>query len=208
MVKLIGELLKFPFAALAYGMEAMAAAMTEMRRLGERGLEEMVGGATRALNGGPGGQPPRQDGRKLETAGNKVAREVTAVSDQDLGGDDLKYVTYSILFTKRDLEVTLEREQQDVVNYSTDGGSYGALKIAHFMAKVGAGKVKRPKVWQDNHYPRGAQGDTFHEFPGDDDKYITFVYSVDRRLARQEAQYDKDQVAVLREIRDEIRDRF
>lgn len=124
--------------------------------------------------------------------------------DQDLGGDDLKYVSYTVLFTKRDLEAPLEREQQDIVSYSTNGGSYGALKIAKFMRKVAQGRVRRPSVWKENDYPPGAEDDTHWEIPDEDLKYITFIYHVDRRLPRQEAEYDKDQVGVLKEIRNRL----
>src|SRR5215471_7269323 len=50
--------------------------------------------------------------------------------NQDLSGDDIKNVRYSILFTKRDLEGTLKPATDEVINYSTDGASYGALKLS------------------------------------------------------------------------------
>lgn len=202
MLKLIGELLKLPMAALAYSMEALAVATGEVRRISERGIDDLVGGAARALAESPGGG--RRAGGEPENASNATTEEATTLNDQDLGGDDLKYVTYSILFTKRDLEATLEREHQDVVNYSTDGGSYGALKIAHFMARVAAGEVRRPTVWAQNGYPEGFKAGVPWKIPAEDEKYITFVFSVDRRLERQDAQYDKDQVKVLKEIRDRL----
>ena len=126
--------------------------------------------------------------------------------DQDLSGDDLKYVSYSILFTKRDLEATLEEQKQDLVNYSTNGGSYGGLKIAHFMQSVAAGGVKRPSKWKEsgNAYPPGATGDTFTSIPKDDERYITFIYTVDRRLDRQEADRDKQKLDALKGIQSSI----
>ena len=54
------------------------------------------------------------------------------MADQDLSGDELKYVSYSILYTKADKEDTLQAEKQEIVTYATDGESFGGLKIAEF----------------------------------------------------------------------------
>ena len=126
------------------------------------------------------------------------------MSDQDLGGDDLKYVSFSIVFTKPDLEATLAQQKDDLVNYATDGASYGGIKISHFFAEVAAHKVPRPKVWTDNTYPPGAQGDVDWTVPQEDEKYVTFVYWVEKRISKNDADYAKNQVTVLREIRDKI----
>jgi len=126
------------------------------------------------------------------------------MDDQDLGGDDLKYVSYAILFTKRNLETTFEKENQDIVNYSTDGASYGAIKVAKFMQRVAAGEIPRPVTWVRNKYPDATSPESRWQIPEDDLKYISFIYSVDRRLPRQEREYERDQVTVLREIRDRL----
>jgi hypothetical protein len=125
------------------------------------------------------------------------------MSDQDLSGPDLKYVSYSILFTKPDLEATLEHQEEDIVNYSTDGASLGALKIAEFFGKVRDKKFPRPKLWKENGYPEGASDNNW-EIPDEDKKYIQFIYKVDRRLAKNDPNYPKEQVKVLKEIRDRL----
>ena len=128
------------------------------------------------------------------------------MADQDLSGDDLKYVSYSILFTKRDLEATLEEQKEELVSYPTNGGSYGGLKIAHFMSKVARGEVRRPDTWRGpgNNYPPGARGENFTGIPTEDERYITFVYEVVRRIHREEKEYDRDKVRALRGIKESI----
>ena len=123
--------------------------------------------------------------------------------DQDLGGDDLKVVRYRIIFTKRDYEDDLDRGEE-TINYPTNGGSYGGLKVAQFMKKVAAKQVPRPAVWKENCYPPDATGDTDWEFPSDDLRYITFLYEVIRRVEREEKEYDKEQVRILRGIQERL----
>jgi len=129
------------------------------------------------------------------------------MDDQDLSGDDLKYVSYAIVFTKRDFEATLEENKQELVNYSTDGGSFGGLKIAKFFQKLNDPKrgIRRPPLWVDSHYPPGTTDDMHWALPEEDEKYLTFIYHVERRLPRQEADYDKRQVEILQKLSSKIR---
>jgi hypothetical protein len=106
--------------------------------------------------------------------------------DQDLGGDDLKLVRYRILYTKRDHERLLAHGD-DLVNYNTTMRDYG-------------GRITCK--WIDDH----------HEEAEDlDSKYIQTFVEVLARYPKQEKEYDKEgvivqkeQVRVLREIRDRI----
>ncbi len=128
------------------------------------------------------------------------------MDDQDLSGDDLKYVSYAIIFTKRDFETTLEKNEQEVVNYSTNGGSFGGLKIAKFFKKLNDPKqgVLRPKLWADAKYPPELTDEKHWELPEEDEKYVTFIYRVEKRFPRQEADYDKRQVETLEKISNKI----
>ncbi len=205
-------MMKLPMAAFVCTTEVFVNTARELQRIADQGIDAMAGWILPAIGGAPAGAefPPGPEGARPagsdipDNAPPATYKETQVMNDQDLSGDDLKYVSYTILFTKRDLEAPLEREQQDVVNYSTNGGSYGALKIAKFIYKVAQGKVKRPAAWRDSDYPPDAQNDNHWKIPEDDLKYITFIYSVDRRLPRQEAEYDKDQVKVLKEIRNRL----
>lgn len=127
-----------------------------------------------------------------------TGREAWQMGSDDLGGNDLKYVRYAILFTKRDHEARLE-EEEDLVNYPTNAGSYGGLKIAEFMEKVAQGQP-RPQEWIDSHYPPGVATPTYHNIPREDRRYVSFVYRVERRVEREDADYEKRKVRALEEI--------
>jgi hypothetical protein len=82
-------------------------------------------------------------------------------NDQDLSGDDLKYVVWSIVFTKPGFECVLEPQHSEIVNYSADGSSFAAVKIAKFLEKARHGHVDKAESWGDHGYPpetgKGAQ---------------------------------------------------
>src|SRR5438067_12542253 len=43
--------------------------------------------------------------------------------DQDLSGNDLKFIVWAIVFTKPGYETVLEPQQNDLLNYPTDGST-------------------------------------------------------------------------------------
>ena len=197
MMRFFSQMIRLPITAFVYSMEMFVKTMQGLQRMTNQSIDDLAEGVTQTLS------------QRLpdESAGNGNQinqKEDDNMSDQDLSGDDLKYVSYSILFTKRDLEATLEEEQQDLVSYSTNGGSYGGLKIAHFMKRVLDGKVKRPELWKENKYPPNAIDETHWTIPTEDERYITFIYWVDRRLHREGKEYDREQVKELRGIKEGI----
>ena len=185
VLRLMGQMMRLPFTALIYSFEILVRTVRGMQHIADQGFETLAGA----------------DSNQQTT---HEEEENVMWDDQDLSGDDLKYVSYSILFTKRDLEATLEEQTQDLVNYSTNGGSYGGLKIAKFMKKVLDGTVPRPAIWRENDYPDDAVDETHWKIPEEDEKYITFIYHVDRRLDRAASDYDKQKVEELRRIKDSI----
>ena len=160
------------------------------------------------------------------------------MSDQDLGGDDLKYVIWSIVFTKPGYECILQKQQEELVNYSADGNTYAAVKIARFLDGARHGHVERPELWNERGYPgqtdkttsagrresttvistpgsttagvsssSGAEAPSSREshkgwrIPSEDQKYISFLYRVDRRLPKQEEVTRVERVTVERGTR-------
>ncbi|HEU4386684.1 MAG TPA: hypothetical protein VFV34_02725 [Blastocatellia bacterium] len=215
MMHFFSQMMRLPLKAFAYTFEMFVKTMQGLQRMADQSIDAMENGMTQTLGGGFGGDAPAVNiaaesvlaeigSKQAEITTDTFGQEEREMSDQDLSGDDLKYVSYSILFTKPDLEATLEEQKEDLVNYSTNGGSYGGLKIAHFFGKVSNKKVKRPQVWIDNKYPENAKGDYEWTLPQDDEKYVTFIYQVDRRLLKGDANYPKEQVKVLKEIRDRL----
>ena len=201
MIRFLGQMLKLPVAAFVASMEIIAHAMRDFQKMFDESVEAIVSGTEQALSiPSPAVVPPSGPNEK-----NSNSEEVQ-MPDQDLSGDDLKYVSYSIIFTKRDYEATLQQQENEVVNYSTDGGSFGALKIGEFMGQVLAGTVARPPEWTepDNNYPPGATTPFGWAFPQEDLRYIQFVFQVTQRVPKQDADYERRQARALEAIRDRL----
>jgi len=186
-------------------MDAMFNIMAEFQRMTSQGVDSVTRGVTltrdsASSSGGvltwdAAGSAPELGTALVQQGPQKEER---SMADQDLGGDDLKYVSYSIIFTKRDYEATLKGQTQELVDYPTDGGSYGGLKIANFFTAVSLGQVPPPPEW-GNRYPPPSDGPGW-KIPSDDQKYIKFIYWVDSRLPRSEADYEKRQAEALEAI--------
>lgn len=210
MMSFFSQMLRYPLTVFVHTMEAFVNAVRDIQKTTDQTIGAMVGGVAQALGNAPGGESLSTDSQMTGgvisgDATQTTRKEERKMADQDLGGDDLKYVSYSILFTKPDLEATLEKQKEQLVSYPTDGGSYGGLKIAHFMGKVGQHEVERPQAWKENNYPHGATDDKHWKIPDEDEQYITFIYSVDRRIPKGNANYPREQVRVLKEIRDKLK---
>lgn len=202
MMKLFTQMFRYPLTVFVATMEAFANAVREIQKTTDQTIEAMAGGVAQAVSNSP---DSHQTGGVIADDANKATlKEESKMSDQDLGGTDLKYIGFSIVFTKGDLEATLEQQEEDLVNYSTDGASYGAIQIARFFGRVERNEITRPAVWRENSYPPDAIDDTHWELPAEDRRYVSFIYSVDRRLDKNDPNYPRDQVKVLRQIRDRL----
>jgi hypothetical protein len=145
-------------------------------------------------------------------SGSGWTSAMTGQNDQDLSGDDLKYVIWSIAFTKPGFECVLEPQHEEIVAYSADGASFAALKIAKFLERARHGHAAKPESWNDTYPPpvskttarreaiatnpaasasiddTTASSDRGWRIPAEDQKYITFLYRVDRRLPKQDVE--------------------
>jgi hypothetical protein len=200
-------MMRFPAAILVTGMEAFTRAAREVQQMIEQGFAVPVQGF---ISEGSESTPPSA-GTALQSADkthvtSTFKKEDYTMIDQDLGGDDLKYVTYSILFTKRDYEATLEQQKEFIINYATDGASFASLKMIQFAGKP----FKRPPAWmsKDTLYPPDVPRDQteieIKNIPSDDQRYLTFIYNVERRLPRQGKEYDREKIQALRGIKEEL----
>jgi hypothetical protein len=209
MMRFFAQVFRYPLTVFVYSMEAFVSAMRDVQKTTDQTIDAMVGGVAQAVGTTPVGESGSTDshvsgGVIADDANQTTRKEESKMSDQDLGGTGLKYVSYSILFTKPDLEASLEQQQEDLVNYSTNGESYGALRINAFFQRNAAGTIRRPQTWIDNNYPPNAVDDFNWTIPDQDRRYVTFIYQVDRRLDKNDPNYPKEQVAVLKQIRDRL----
>jgi hypothetical protein len=120
-----------------------------------------------------------------------------AITGEDLGGDDLKYVTWSLIFTKPGHECVLEAPHSELINYDADVSSFAAVKIAKFLEKARHGHAEKGESWRDQSYPpdysrseaapdAASPNDRGWRIPADDQKYIAFLHRVEWRLPKQE----------------------
>lgn len=212
MIKFFGQIMKLPMAALASGMEMLAQTMREIQKSFESNIDVASNGLAQTINDmsdEAGVARAASDDRSGGISGDgadvtqqTLDKEEKDMSDQDLSGHDLKIVRYRIIFTKRDYEAVLDEADEEVVDYPTDGGSLGGLKVAHFMGRVKDARVNLPIEWRGKNYPEKNAPRRGWKIPPGDERYITFLYEVIRRVEREEPAYEKDEVKVLREIRD------
>jgi hypothetical protein len=210
MMKFFTQIMKLPMAAFVSGMDILARTMREFQKSFETNVDAVSAEVAQTLGGESDGN---SDAHSRSGGISEVDADITQqtsdkeekhMGDQDLGGDDLKIVRYRIIFTKRDFEAVLDEAEEEIVDYTTDGGSFGGLKVARFMARLAKGKVPLPLEWKGTDYPEKNAPKRGWQIPQEDERYISFVYEVIRRVERQEAEYAKDKVHVLRQIRDTL----
>jgi hypothetical protein len=130
--------------------------------------------------------------------------------ETDLNNDDLKSVNYTIIFTKRDFEATLQTEQQEQVYWATRLGGFAALKISDFLSQLNRG-LDLPFEWRDGNHPPGDYGynnstspTKYRAIPQVDRKYIDIDIKITDRRTRTEPEYDKDQARAQQQMADNI----
>lgn len=204
----IDQMIRWPFWFTGASMDLMLQGMQRMTgqtdwAMGSDGPQATGNTGTRgtsSMNVSTSGT-----GSNWSVSQQNQTQSASSGDDQDLSGDDLKYVLWSILFCKPGYETVLEPQQADIVNYSADGSSYAAVKIAKYLEKARHGRTDRPQLWNEKGYPGDAANTRRSEptnivggnatassqergwrIPAEDHKYIKFVYRVERRLPKEE----------------------
>jgi hypothetical protein len=210
MMRFFSQMMKAPMAAFVYSMEMFVKTMQGIQRMADQGIDAMVGGIAQSLTDAAHSDIVLTNDPEMQATGDatgdssetKANKEAKKMKDQDLSGEDtLKLVRYKILFVKRDYEHAFP-EKEELVSYDTSGPEWVGLKVAHFMSKLAT--TKKPEKWREKPYPPEVTGEYIMKIPKEDQKYIKVYFEVLQRWDRQEAEYDKQQVEVLREIRDRI----
>jgi hypothetical protein len=128
--------------------------------------------------------------------------------DQKLARKDtVKYVDFSIRFSKPDHQALLYEETGFPVNYSTNTDSFAALRVGEFLANLKTG-LEIPSAWKDGRHPKGeydydneAKPKTYKKVPKKDQEHIEFkITKIDDSSEKKEA----SEVDAIREVRDEI----
>ena len=126
-----------------------------------QGVRNLTGGSSDSTDAGAGySATTSMNTSSNSTSGSNTGATSTTgtlsslmTSNQDLSGDDLKYVVWSIVFTKPGYECVLEPQQSEIVNYSADGSTFAALKIAKVLEKARNGRLERNDAWVERNYP-------------------------------------------------------
>jgi hypothetical protein len=130
------------------------------------------------------------------------------MADQDLSGDGAKNVSYWITFVKPGLVATLQDVETETIDYATDAGNYGGLRVGEYLARLADHRAPLPTAWKDLSLPHGYETDKGRSLllgiPEGDRKYIQFSYRVNWRQPAPAAEREEAMVEVLREIRDAL----
>jgi hypothetical protein len=127
----------------------------------------------------------------------------------DLSGDDVKTVGYWIGFRKPDFETTLQERRDETIDYSTTAESFAGIKLMDFLERLEKTGIRYPSNWKvkpDSDYKvvKTPSGRTLKGIPRRDRRYIDVQVVVAFRRPKQDPKYDKQQVDVLRQIRDKL----
>ena len=216
-MRLFGQMVMLPVTVFVQSMELVIKTIQGMQRAADNGLEAMVDSGPAMATTSEDNSVDLSEASNSETCGTTknvatAPKEKTNMTDKDLSNKDmLKLVRYKILFIKRDYEVAFP-EKEELVSDSMDDSGYTAWKVAQFIQDLANGDTKVPPKW--NGYPENenrkppappyAQGDILLGLPEEDKKYLRVYFEVLDRYEREKPKYKKQQIDVLKEIRDRI----
>jgi hypothetical protein len=245
MARMFGQMMMLPLVTFVYAVEAFARALREIQNTGDRTLDAFTGGdarqpfdyeiarpradATRDWGDTPG-RAGGTDYAALNVSAGALNQSTPTVdqpdeteeremAEQELRGDDLKLVRWTIAFTRRDLEVALGYGLE-LVDYSTSLGDYQGSKKVEFVNKLKNEGIERPEKWVDEDYPdeeyieerpdphnpNGPKKEFVTGLPSDDtEKFLRVKVEVLDRYEKDDADYEKDQTDALRGIEKELR---
>lgn len=225
MNRLLSYMLKLPVGLFVAGMDMFLRSMREFQGVFEEVVDDLTNksaasvasalsgpaaDATGCADWHPGPQPWGSGANDFSPFG----KEKRAMASIDLGGDDVKNVTYWISFVKPDFVATLTSPHDETIDYATDEGSYGGLIIGKFFEDLKKEDILWPKMWGDKvpspEYKRAKRWNdrgqqVLTDIPEKDRKYLRFHLRLNWRQPQPDAEREKDKVDVLREIRDAIR---
>ena len=120
--------------------------------------------------------------------------------------DRLRLIRFKVLFLKRDLECAFP-EQEELVAEEIPKDGFISWKIAEFIQQMSSGEVKQPGKWKDKNYPPppNVKGGYVMSLPDKDKRFLRVYCQVLDTYDRERMNYERDQIDVLKEIRDAIK---
>jgi hypothetical protein len=216
MVQFFGQLMKLPFEAFVYSMEMFVKTMRGIQQIAYQGIDmvadrvvqplvDVSGDASDAITEGTDGT----SGDSAEIGQQMPQQKERKMADRDLRDDMLKLVRYKVLFVKRDYEHVFLPEVEELVHDNISEADYIGWKIAEFIQKLRDKKTLIPKHWKGypENKPEYRDGDTLTGLPEEDKKYLRVYFEVLDRYTRERFKYEEEQIDVLKEIRDSLRDK-
>ncbi|MEQ1825195.1 MAG: hypothetical protein ABL921_04590 [Pirellula sp.] len=228
MNRLINFILRMPVEMLAGGMGLIASTVREFHEVFKESADTLIPPYPKQLPNisiqSSCSEVSQNEDIQVKNRSLQSQETKSMYDNCDTGNnDELKYVTYSIVFRKRDFEATLQAERQEVIDYPIS--TFCNLKVADFLRALAQG-LPTPREWENGCHPIGEYGyplnarlpATFSAIPANEQKWIECVARVVKTVAMAEKEYDKAQaeaqqrqaqrqeemVDVLREIRNRI----
>lgn len=200
MFELLGQMMRLPFATLAYVLEAMAETVSGAGRLTDQSVDRMLRPNGPAAV--PQGPPRWGNGHDQTTSGASAAggdgftkrgvasrdaeakeKEEHEMTDTNLSDDSVKLVHYVVVSIERDNERILPRgEGYRIVTDNMTAEAFAAWTIAHYF-----------------------QTKDHEELAEDEKKYLRVCYEVRCRWPRESLHYESKQLTRLEDIERAIR---
>ena len=188
MFQIISQILKLPLEAFVFGMEMLAKTVQGVQKLADRGIDTILGGVaqnSREARGDPHALNSESIASTTDEAvvdeAQPTPKEERKMADNSLGNDLVKVVQYTILSIKPDEERALkgfkESPRTRVFSDNMTGEDFTSWVIAQYF-----------------------QEPDHEEIAENDKKFLRVSYSVISTFAKEDANYEKETVDVLRQI--------
>jgi hypothetical protein len=139
----------------------------------------------------------------VETAQQIPQQEEKQMAGREFREEELKLVRYKIMFVKRDYEEVLLADKEELVHDNIAESDYVGWKIAEFIQDLD--NINVPTKWESKEYPPERRYGKIHKLPEDDKKYLRVYLEVLDSYPRERFRYEEEQIKVLTDIRNELR---
>lgn len=226
------QIMLMPVSTFNYSMQIFMWLLQGMIRMTNEGASAMAGGTAQTLGGMGMPASPGATTSGAGNIQRSNRKEERQMSEQSWGGgrdssggrgqycgdrawtisedckegepcDQLRLVRYKVLFLKRDLEVAFPEQEELVVEEIPKDG-FISWKIAEFIQLMARGEVRQPGKWQEKNYPPDVRNGNVMSLPDKDKRFLRVYVQVLDTYDRERMNYERDQIDVLKEIRDAI----